>query len=38
MIIQQQPERSVEPGSLGWKMVLLSGLAWALMLLALWDL
>jgi len=37
MIIRQQPKRDVEPDSLDWTIVLLSGLAWVLMLLALCD-
>jgi hypothetical protein len=36
MIVRQQPD-SIEPASLDWVTFLMSVLAWALMLIAVWD-
>jgi len=37
MIIRHQPDSSIEPASLDWVTFLISVLAWALMLIAVWD-
>jgi hypothetical protein len=37
MIVRQQPDSNIEPASLDWVTFLMSVFAWALMLIAVWD-